>query len=735
MPLDIGTRLGPYEVTAQIGAGGMGEVYEARDTRLGREVAVKVLPEHLKGDSTQRRRFEREAKTVSRLSHPHICPLFDIGSEAGVDFLVMEHLEGETLEERLRKGPLPMAEVLEVGAQIAGAIAAAHRQGVVHRDLKPGNLMLTEHGVKVLDFGLAKAIEAPLAAFDTVAATRSAPISLEGSISGTVPYMAPEQLEGKPADAKTDIWALGCVIYEMVSGRRPFQGETQASLIGRIMETQPLPLSRHGPLSPPQLDEIVTRCLEKDRARRPRSATEVSEALAAIAAEGEPPNVTAPPTRARRKISTGAIGGATLVVTLVAFTLLLWWLGSRSLSVDAEAPVGMDAEKLAVLPFENQSGDPSLDALALGLSEEVVASFTNIWPVVSHTTSFAYRGTPICEAAAQMGVRFVIEGSVRKVGDHRVRFTVHATSCPDEDRIWTADWERELGDPVSLQDEIAYSIRTAAVARLWDRVARDDNDWAALHAGTPRDNVRAIAEAHDLWEREKTDIRVLAQIPYGHMQALAQNWVQTDKRRKRSLTEMGVWAQKCLALEPDNYVCHDLVAFHAMMTSDADLMIRHLEKAVELNPTWLQMSLLGRTLALASRPDEATSRLQELLDRAESGADIEISNIAAFRAAVSVGMANAAFATGSYQEAVDWARQGLDTGYNDQANIRAELYQVLAASLSHLDQVDLARDALAEAAELRPKQTLAWVDLRYSTSASEHRERYREGLRQAGLVE
>ena len=206
MPLENGTRLGPYEIAAPIGAGGMGEVYKARDTRLDRDVAIKVLPEHLKESEKTRARFEREAKTISQLQHPNICALFDVGSEAGVDFLVMEYLEGETLQERLEKGPLPIPEVLKIGGQIAEGIDAAHRKGVVHRDLKPGNVMLTPTGVKVLDFGLAR--KSLLGNVETQAGTVAAPLTQEGTVLGTPQYMAPEQVEGREADARTDIWLI-----------------------------------------------------------------------------------------------------------------------------------------------------------------------------------------------------------------------------------------------------------------------------------------------------------------------------------------------------------------------------------------------------------------------------------------------------------------------------------------------------------------------------------------------
>src|SRR5262252_856687 len=225
MALSPGTRLGPYEIAAAIGAGGMGEVYRGRDTRLDRTVAIKVLPAHFSTDPVRKQRFEREAKTISNLNHPHICVLHDIGSQDGVDYLVMECVEGETLAKRLEKGPLPLEQVLKLGAQIADALDKAHRSGVVHRDLKPGNIMLTSSGAKLLDFGLAKPAAPVLTGATLTAATPLSPMTEEGTIVGTFQYMSPEQIEGKELDGRSDIFSLGAVLYEMLTGKHAFEGK------------------------------------------------------------------------------------------------------------------------------------------------------------------------------------------------------------------------------------------------------------------------------------------------------------------------------------------------------------------------------------------------------------------------------------------------------------------------------------------------------------------------------
>src|SRR5438094_531 len=239
MPLASGLRLGPYEIQSAIGAGGMGDVYRARDTRLDRTVAIKVLSSQLTANADLKARFEREARAISALNHPHVCTLYDVGHQDGVDYLVMEYLEGETLADAIARGPLPLHQALSVAIDVAGALDTAHRLGIVHRDLKPGNIMLTKSGAKVLDFGLAKYEPQSLGSDD---ATQQKPLTEEGTLLGTVPYMAPEQLEARDADARTDIFALGAIVYEMVTGRRAFEGPSRASLIAAIMEREPSPM-------------------------------------------------------------------------------------------------------------------------------------------------------------------------------------------------------------------------------------------------------------------------------------------------------------------------------------------------------------------------------------------------------------------------------------------------------------------------------------------------------------
>jgi eukaryotic-like serine/threonine-protein kinase len=290
-----GRRLGPYEILSAIGAGGMGEVYKARDTRLDRTVAIKVLPTHLAGRAELRERFEREAKTIASLNHPHICTLYDTGHQDDIDFLVMEYLEGETLAQRLGKGSLPIQQVLQYAIEISDALDKAHRKGVTHRDLKPGNIMVTKSGTKLLDFGLAKLKqEAAPSTPDSQLPTLKSAITGEGTILGTLQYMAPEQVEAKEVDSRTDIFAFGAVVYEMATGERAFQGKTSASVMAKILEAEPPSMASLQPMTPPAFDRVVKKCLAKEPEKRWQAASDVCDELKWIAESGSQTGVPAP---------------------------------------------------------------------------------------------------------------------------------------------------------------------------------------------------------------------------------------------------------------------------------------------------------------------------------------------------------------------------------------------------------------------------------------------------------
>src|ERR1039457_7027603 len=360
MALTSGTKLGPYEIQSPLGAGGMGEVYRARDVRLDRTVAVKVLASHLCSSPELKQRMEREARAISSLNHPHICHLYDIGSQDGTDYLVMEFLEGETLAERLRKGALPLSEILKIGMAVAEALAVAHRHGIVHRDLKPGNIMLTKGGAKLMDFGLAKsaagglgssASSAPLlsAARTMSQASPVSPLTTAGTMIGTIQYMSPEQIEGKEADARSDLFALGAVLYEMVTGARPFEGKSQISVASAILEKEPEPISAVQPLTPPAFEHIVTACLAKNPDDRFQTAHDVALQLKWIVPSGTPAPSSTETRGSHRELLAWLIAGG-LALLLIALVLL--WRGSKGTEQTTyfSAPFPFAARSAAVSP-------------------------------------------------------------------------------------------------------------------------------------------------------------------------------------------------------------------------------------------------------------------------------------------------------------------------------------------------------------------------------------------------
>jgi eukaryotic-like serine/threonine-protein kinase len=350
MALSPGTRLGPYEIVSALGAGGMGEVYKARDSRLDRTVAIKVLPAALAADAEFRDRFDREARAVSQLDHPHICALYDIGQDQSTAFLVMQYLEGETLESRLKTGALPLDQALKTAVEIASALDSAHRSGIIHRDLKPGNVMLTKGGAKLLDFGLAKAVPGvSSSSISMMQTTPAAGMTAQGTILGTFQYMSPEQIEGEEVDARSDIFAFGAVLYEMLTGRKAFAGKTQASLLGAILKDEPSPVSQVQAMTPPALDYLVKTCLAKDRDARFQTAHDVWLQLRWIAEGGSTVGVPAPVVARRRSrerlawAAAAALGVIAVAASAVAVVHL------------RERPAPADPVQFTILPDENSA--------------------------------------------------------------------------------------------------------------------------------------------------------------------------------------------------------------------------------------------------------------------------------------------------------------------------------------------------------------------------------------------
>ena len=450
MPLVPGIRLGPYEIVSPLGTGGQGEVYRAHDARLGRDVAIKIVAEH--GSTlASAARFEREWRAVARLSHANVVALYDVGTEQALSYAVMELLEGESLDRIIAVGALPWKRALEIGAGVASGLAAAHDKDIVHRDLKPANVFITRDGaVKVLDFGLARS---GAARSEETTALKTEPLdTTPGTVMGTIGYMAPEQVKGQPADHRTDIFALGCILYEMLTGVRAFKGQTSAETMAAILRDEPKDLTDSGRHIPIGVAPIVRNCLEKSPDQRFQSARdlafalktrlELSDAATQVAAPASPPS--------RRAY---AIAGAAAIAALVL--LAAWqrdWFGLVG------AP---RIRSIAVLPLLNRSGSGDQDYLADGVTEQLVTNLGKIngLHVISRTSSMAYKGAskPLPEIARELNVDAVVEGSVARDGS-RLKLTAGLVDARSEARLWQDSFDRDIGDALVLQSEIAEQI-------------------------------------------------------------------------------------------------------------------------------------------------------------------------------------------------------------------------------------------------------------------------------------
>jgi serine/threonine protein kinase/Flp pilus assembly protein TadD len=507
----IGTKLTHYRITAKLGEGGMGEVYRAADSKLGREVAIKVLPANFSRDPQSLARFEREGRALAALNHPHIAAIYGFDADQGTHFLVMELVEGETLNERLQRGPLPVREALAVARQMAEAIQEAHEKGIIHRDLKPGNVKITPNGrVKVLDFGLAKMgfagsagklarISAPFAANDagvsgTDAPTLKAEATRPGAVMGTPAYMSPEQARGQEVDKGTDIWAFGCCLYECLSGRKPFQGKTASDLMAAVLKSDP-DWSQIPAETPREIVTLLRRCLEKDPSRRLRSIRDI-----AITIE-ETTKMSVRSSSERWRWPVAAVGplilimGAGIFVWKRSASNRIAQAGSEVVKSNAVALASTrsatDLKSIAVLPFVNMSGNVENEYFSDGISEEILNALARTpgLRVAARTSAFFFKGKnePVQKIGEALKVGVVLEGSVRRAGN-QLRITAQLISVADGFHLWSDTFDRQAEDVFAIQSEVAQRVLAALKLKLLD-----DRGPTAPHGGT--DNL----EAYDLF--------------------------------------------------------------------------------------------------------------------------------------------------------------------------------------------------------------------------------------------
>jgi eukaryotic-like serine/threonine-protein kinase len=457
----IGKTISRYRIVEKLGEGGMGVVYKARDRMLDRFVALKVLPADKLGSPERKRRFVQEAKAASGLNHPNIITIYEIASEDGLDCMVLEYIDGKTLDQFIPRQGMRPGDLLKKAVQIADALAAAHKAGIVHRDLKPGNVMVSDKGlVKVLDFGLAKLLE-PGKARETDA-TRTAvfeppPRTVEGTILGTISYMSPEQAEGKEVDTRSDIFSFGSLLYEMATGRRAFTGETPASTLGAVLKDEPTPASQLTEGLPGELERIINRCLRKEPNRRFQGMADLKVALEELKDESRAGSLSGvaaePPLEPRRKLLPLLTAAAALLVALAAG----WWWR------DASPPASSNGREasIAVMPFVNQSPEPDSEYFSDGMTDELISALTRVrgLKVVGRSSVFRFKGTDydIQEVGERLGVGTVLEGTVRKTGE-RLRISVQLINVTDGFNLWSQTFDREIQDVFDVQEEVCQAM-------------------------------------------------------------------------------------------------------------------------------------------------------------------------------------------------------------------------------------------------------------------------------------
>ena len=612
MTLKAGSRLGPYEVLSPLGAGGMGEVYRAKDSKLDREVAVKVLPESVAKDPETLARFEREAKAVAALSHPNILAIHDYGTDHGVAYAVMEFLSGQTLRDRLDSGALSQKQAIDFGLQIARGLSAAHEKGIIHRDLKPENVFVSKDGhVKILDFGLAKRTELDEAA--ATAAPTEAEGTAPGTVMGTLGYMSPEQLKGKPVDQRSDIFSFGAVLYEVLSGRRAFKRDTAAETTVAILTQDPPDFSESGHPVSPALDHVVRHCLEKDPDNRFHSARDIVFAL--NEASGSSQTASAPALSggiapAGRRVGKAiGIAVAALAVVVAGF-LLVGRLRSKSVA-------SVSDHSIAVLPFVNMSDDKANESFSDGISEELLNLLAKIpeLQVTARTSSFSFKGKEIAipEIARQLHVAHVLEGSVRKAGN-QVRITAQLIRADTDTHLWSQTYDRKLEDIFAIQDEIAGDVvRELKVTLLGaaPKVRTTNPEAYALYLQAVQLGRQFTREAFQ--QSDELYRKVLAIDPRyapawsGLSVNLSNEAGQGLLSEKEGFAQSREAVMKALAIDPEYAPAHASLGFNAMY-GDNDLAggAQQFQRALALDPANLDV-LLNSAVLLGSlgRLDEA----------------------------------------------------------------------------------------------------------------------------------
>jgi serine/threonine-protein kinase len=619
----IGQTLGHYRILEKIGAGGMGEVYRARDERLGRDVAIKVLPPNRVPDESVRKRLRKEAQALSKLNHPNIEILFELGSKDGAEFLVVEYVPGVTLGDRLAEGPLPEREIARLGVQLANGLAAAHSQGVVHCDLKPGNLRITPDGrLKILDFGIARSLRVTRESSKYDVTTESA--TGDQAMAGTLPYMAPEQLRSEPADARSDLYSAGAVLYEMATGQRAFRDGVAPRLTDAILHQPVVPPRAVNARISPELERIILKCLQKEPENRYQSAAELEVDLRQLATLEVPRSgmgVRRLPIW-RRHPGVAAALAVLLSAILVGLSVGRWWEQQASRTGSGRI------QSLAVLPLQNLSGDPKKDYFADGMTDLLITDLSQISAlrVISRTTTMQYKGTrkPLPQIARELSVDAVIEGSVLS-SDNRVRITAQLIQGATDKHLWAQSYERDARDVLKLQGDVASAIADEI------RIAVTQQERARLTQAPPV--IPAAYEAylkgryhwqqgteHD-WQQARQYFEQAAQIDPNYASAyagLADYYLSTDELPPRvAMPKAKQYALKALEIDPTLAEAHtSLGAVRFLADWNWSEAERDFRRALELNPGYVEAHRrYSAYLSAMGRGEEALAeirRAQEL---------------------------------------------------------------------------------------------------------------------------
>ena len=649
MPLAKGTKLGTYQITGSLGAGGMGEVYRARDTRLGREVAVKVLPEGVAANPDRLARFEREARAVAGLNHPNIVTLHSVEDEDGVRFLTMELVDGQSLDQLVTPGGLPLGRVLDLAIPLANALVAAHERGVVHRDLKPGNVMVTHDGwVKVLDFGLAKvALEEGPDPGATIGAT-AGPISGVGQVLGTVPYMAPEQIRGETVDARSDLFALGIILYELSAGRRPFTGETPADISSAILRDVPTPLVSVRADLPRDLNRIVTRCLEKNPRDRFQTARDVYNELKYLEREGSaapaPASGFAPAPRSAAPTPFPSGPRPTpSPSTPMPRSVTPSPSGPGSSSSGLGGIASQDVPSIAVLPFVNRSRNEEDEYFSDGLADELLSVLTKVrgLRVAARASSFHFRGSneDLAVIGERLNVATLLDGSVRKSGN-RVRISVQLVQAADRIQLWAETYDRSLDDIFAVQDDIAQSVvrelRTTLLGEAPDSkatgAARSDVARASKgHGQNPEahrlylqgkyfveriseaDTAKGVRYLEEAIALDPTHALAWVELARAHVNSGGYGWAPVSEGFEKGRAA----ALRALELDPDLAEAHvKLAAIQRMYDWDWKGAEASVRRALELKPSDAETLRAAASMAqYGGRMEEASASYRKAIEQ------------------------------------------------------------------------------------------------------------------------